>query len=172
MRPAAAMSELSFARYAPRPSGARPAGAQADVREATAADVDACVALATGQGGGTPADHRRRLERCLADPRGCVFVATIAGDPAGHGRVVWLDPAADLPRAGDETAVPHPVPPAGLYLVGLVVAADRRRLGVGRAITVARTAWALEREPEVWYFANALTFAGGVGVLCRATRRT
>jgi GNAT superfamily N-acetyltransferase len=99
--------------------------------------------------------------------------------------------------AGDETAVPHRVPPAGLYLVGLVVAADRRRLGVGRAITVASTAWALEREPEVWYFANArnrasldlhtelgyeevtrdfevpgLTFAGGVGVLCRATRGT
>src|SRR4051794_1378021 len=92
-----AMSELHFADYAPRPPGALgarrhdPARGQPEVREATDADVDACVALAAGQGGGAPADHRRRLERAIAHPRGCAFVATLDGAAAGHGRVVRLD---------------------------------------------------------------------------------
>jgi len=83
-------------------------------------------------------------------------------------------------------------PPAGIYLGGLSVAPERRRQGVGGALTQVRLEYAFaDRGLErVWYFANArneasirlharfgfqeferpmrfppVSFTGGVGVL-------
>jgi GNAT superfamily N-acetyltransferase len=182
---------MEFAEHTPRPAG-RP-HAQVRVRDAAPGDVPGYAALLAAYDGRPEEHHRRRLRARIRAASGaghavagCVLVGEVDGPDgpvlAGAGRVAWLDPGGERPI------------PAGLYLVGLVVAPALRRAGAGSALTRARTAWALERAPEVWYFANAanraslalhvalgyeevtrdfavpgVEFDGGEGVLCRAT---
>jgi GNAT superfamily N-acetyltransferase len=80
-----------------------------------------------------------------------------AGPPpsrvVGAARVSLFEPGANAPLN---------VAPPGWYLVGLVVAPEWRRHGIGLALSAARVRWALERAPEVWYFTgtrNRASFA-------------
>ena len=141
------------------------------VRTATEADLPACAALAVELRGRAP-DFARDLD--------ALFVAEDGGAVIGYGRLV------EVTEGG----------PAGLYLMGLLVAPAHRRRGVGEALTRVRIDAALERRGEVWYFANSrnaaslrlharlgfeevqrpfafpgVTFDGGEGVLCRLRAR-
>jgi len=154
------------------------------VRPATSDDIAACVSLALSHSGGEAEEWRVRLARELSDPDCLVVVAVVAGEVVGYGRAAWFEPP---PGAAANVA------PSGYYLVGLVVAPEARRRGVGRALTEARLAWIESRATEAWYFANArneaslelhrqlgfvevtrsfsypeVTFEGGTGVLCKA----
>jgi ribosomal protein S18 acetylase RimI-like enzyme len=171
---------MDFAEHSPRPSG-RPRAA-VRVRPAVPGDVPAYAALLAAYDGRADAVHRDRLRQRLRSGTGAVLVAERDGGLAGAGRVAWLEPEGDRP------------PPAGYYLVGLIVDPGQRRAGVGEALTRARVAWTLERADAVWYFANAanrasldlharlgfeevtrafdvagVTFDGGEGVLARAS---
>ena len=44
--------------------------------------------------------------------------------------------------------------PSGYYLVGLIVAPEWRRHGIGELLTEARMRWTAERADTIWYFAN------------------
>jgi ribosomal protein S18 acetylase RimI-like enzyme len=155
---------------------------------ARADDLAPHLALALSERAEGVAVARPRFERDLAETDRQLFVATVDGAFAGYGRVAHFDPPADAPANAA---------PAGLYLVGALVARRFRRRGVGRALTAARTKWALERAGEVWYFANSrneashrlhdgfgfvevardiwfprVKFDRGVGVLFRSTGAT
>jgi ribosomal protein S18 acetylase RimI-like enzyme len=152
---------------------------------ARADDLAPHLALALSERAEGVAVARPRFERDIEEAERCLFVATVDGAFAGYGRVARFDPPEDAPAN---------VAPAGLYLLGAVVARRFRRRGVGRALTRARTAWALEHADAVWYFANArsqatlrmhdhlgfvevtrdfwfprVTFPGGSGALYRST---
>jgi ribosomal protein S18 acetylase RimI-like enzyme len=158
------------------------------IRAATTADLDACAALGGAESGERPETSRARVYRDLADPDRRLLVAIVAGELAGYGRAVVHRP----PEHGPANAAP-----AGRYLGGLLVGPRRRRQGIGLALTRERMAWGLGHAGEVWFFADArderslalhrklgfievtrdfafpgVTFAGGTGVLCRATRET
>jgi MYXO-CTERM domain-containing protein len=155
------------------------------VRPARADDLAPHLALALSERAEGVAVARPRFERDLEETERCLFVATVDGAFAGYGRVARFEPPDDAP--------PN-VAPAGVYLLGALVARRFRRRGIGRALTRARMAWALERADAVWYFANArnqaslrmhehlgfeevtrdfwfprVTFPGGSGVLFRST---
>ncbi|MGZ4394298.1 MAG: N-acetyltransferase family protein [Gaiellaceae bacterium] len=155
------------------------------MRPATSDDLDACVTLALAHVGGEAEQWRSKLARELDDPESHLVVASVAGELVGFGRTSLFEPPPDGPS---DTA------PRGYYLVGLTVAREARRRGVGRALTEARLAWIRDRADEAWYFVNArneaslelhrqlgfvevtrtfsfpgVTFEGGEGVLCRAT---
>jgi ribosomal protein S18 acetylase RimI-like enzyme len=118
----------------------------AQVRPARPDDLAPHLALALSERAEGVAVARPRFERDLAEAGRRLFVATVGGVFAGYGRVARFDPPDDAPAN---------VAPAGMYLLGAVVARRFRRRGVGRALTQARMAWALERADAVWYFTNA-----------------
>jgi GNAT superfamily N-acetyltransferase len=171
---------MDFAEHSPRPAG-RPR-AEVRIRPAVPGDIPAYAALLAAYDGRPDAVHRDRLRRRLRAGTGAMLVAEVGWSFAGAGRVAWLAPEGDRP------------PPAGYYLVGLIVDPARRRAGVGEALTRGRVEWTLARAQAVWYFANAgnrasldlhaslgfeevtrdfvvpgVTFDGGGGVLARAT---
>jgi aminoglycoside 6'-N-acetyltransferase I len=101
----------------------------------------------------------------------------------GYGRVRLFEPKGE---ASADTA------PRGYYLIGVFVAPDQRRSGIGAALTQARIDWISERAADAWFFTNArntasielhrrfgfeevsrrfsfpgLTFDGGEGILFR-----
>jgi ribosomal protein S18 acetylase RimI-like enzyme len=158
------------------------------VRPARPDDLAPHLALALSERAEGVAVARPRFERDLAEADRRLFVATVRGAFAGYGRVARFDPPDGAPAN---------VAPAGIYLFGALVARRFRRRGVGRALTQARVAWALERAGAVWYFASArnevsrrlhdhfgfvevtrdfwfprVTFDGGVGILFRSTGAT
>ncbi len=119
--------------------------------------------------------------RTLERPDRWLWVACAGSAVIGFARLAALHPTE-----------PQSAPPAGLYLGGVSVAPDRRRQGVGRALTRVRLdhAFADRDLEQVWYFANArneasirlhagfgfqeyerpmrfapVSFTGGVGVL-------
>jgi ribosomal protein S18 acetylase RimI-like enzyme len=116
------------------------------VRPARADDLAPHLALALSERAEGVDIARPRFERDLAEADRRLFVATVAGVFAGYGRVARFQPPEDAPAN---------VAPAGLYLLGALVARRFRRRGIGRALTQARMAWAFERADAVWYFANA-----------------
>jgi ribosomal protein S18 acetylase RimI-like enzyme len=160
----------------------------ADVRPARPDDLAPHLALAFAERAEDVAVARPRFERDLAEPDRQLFVATVRGAFAGFGRVARFEPPPDAPANAA---------PAGVYLLGALVARRFRRRGIGRALTAARMAWALERSDAVWYFTNGrnqvsrrlhdnfgfvevtrdfwfprVKFAGDVGVLFRSTGAT
>lgn len=154
------------------------------VRQGTSDDIESCVQLGMAHIGGDRGIWLARFGRDLSEARRYLVVAEAEAGVLGYGRVAYCVPPEDGPA---NTA------PEGYYLGGVLVRPDARRLGVGRALTVARVAWVRKRASEVWYFTNArntaslrmhadlgfeevtrdfsfpnVTFDGGVGVLCRA----
>ena len=158
------------------------------IRSAAGAELGVAARLAAGERGGSEEGWRERFAADRDDADACFLVAVVgngAGTVAGYGRARYFEPRPDAPA---RTA------PAGYYLTGVLVAPAHRRLGVGEQLTRARMRWAAERAGEMWYFTNAgnraslrlheelgfsevtrdfvfpgVTFAGGVGVLCRAS---
>ncbi len=123
------------------------------------------------------------LWREVEDPEHQLLVAEIGDAIAGYGRAGLFEPGPEAPA---DTA------PRGYYLTGVFVHPERRRGGIGAALTRARLEWIGERAEDAWFFANArngasielhrrfgfeevtrrfsfpgATFAGGEGILFR-----
>ena len=158
------------------------------IRAASGAELDVAARLAASERGGSEEGWRERFAADRDDADACFLVAVQgggAGAVVGYGRARYFEPRPDAPA--------H-VAPAGYYLTGVLVAPAHRRLGVGEQLTRARMGWAAERAESMWYFTNAgnraslrlheamgfkevtrdfvfpgVIFAGGVGVLCRAS---
>lgn len=115
------------------------------VRPAVAADLTACAELIVTRTGGPVEQRRQRLEDDLANPERYTVVAEIDGGVVGYGAVIrhQLSPA-DPPNTA----------PDGYYLIGLIIAPDRRRHGIGELLTRERMRWTAERADEIYYFAN------------------
>ena len=173
-----------FEDYRPRPSGERAAPAASVVVDlAQPGDAPAVAALSAARNGirldqALPAVQKQLAESSSDGQLFCAGPASADGrcvEPWGYARVARLE-LAGLP--------------AGWYLAGLVVAPERRRTGIGRALTEHRIAWLAERTPMAYYFASlqnrasldlharlgfeqlqrdiavpGCTFTGGVGVL-------
>ncbi len=92
-------------------------------------------------------DLRQRAKRWFTDDRGeeLQIVAEISGRTVGWARACFMD-------ATDEG--PANCVPAAWYLLGLNVAADCRRRGIGAALTAARLEWLAERTDAVHYFTD------------------
>ncbi len=178
---------LAFAEYVPGGSTTRAGGpGGVEVRVATPDDDVGLGRLVAGARDALALTARLRAD--VLDLERVVLVAQdrVGGRLLGYGRAGFLTPP---------DPAPHDVAPAGWYLLGLVVDPRERRRGIGAQLTASRTRWIWERAAEAWYFANArnlvslelharlgyrevtrdlwvpgVTFDGGVGVLCRATR--
>jgi ribosomal protein S18 acetylase RimI-like enzyme len=111
------------------------------IRRAVLTDIEECLALANREAELPTdlADDLREADRLL-------LVAQSAGRIVGYGRAMQFRRTTDAP--------PDSVP-TGYYLVGLVVEASYRRMGVGSELTRARLDWISGRATEAWYFANA-----------------
>jgi ribosomal protein S18 acetylase RimI-like enzyme len=159
------------------------------IREAAAADLECCAALAyvaTPERSSSAWNDSLRLD--VESPERLLVVAEWEGTIVGYGRARLFEPAPDAPA---DTA------PRGYYLTGVFVVSDRRGGGIGTALTRGRLDWIRERAADAWYFANArnavsielhrrlgfeevtrrfsfpgLTFEGGEGILFRLRLRT
>lgn len=120
--------------------------AEVDVELLDRAHLDACVALAVEREGGPEARWKASLERSLDSSDRATLVALIDREVAGYGTVGWLAPS----RSDSDSATPD-----GWYLLGLVVAPQHRRKGVGRLLTAARLGWIAPRSNRVWYFVSS-----------------
>ncbi len=117
------------------------------IREATALDLEACVALARlADPGRTAAEWRRALRDDVEYAERLLLVADEDGELVGYGRARLLEPGTDAPADAA---------PAGYYLSGVVVAPGRRRGGIGSALTRARLDWIGGRADDAWFFTNA-----------------
>lgn len=120
-------------------------------RYADDADIDRCVALAlTVAPQRSTIRWRDSLLRDLDDPERRLVVAESEGAIIGYGRARLFE---SEPQAPADSA------PDGYYLIGILVDADRRRGGVGTALTRARLDWVRERADDAWFFANARNVA-------------
>lgn len=174
-----------FASYDPQPKERRSPAETVHVREAFPADVPACLDLVERVLKLDRAPWERSLLASVTDSQRMLHVADDAGRIAGYACCTYWARPPDAPANAA---------PSGWYLLGLVVAPEYRRRGLGRALTVARLRALSSRTSEVWYFANArnqssldlhatlgfvevtrdfwfpeLTFDGGEGVLARAS---
>jgi ribosomal protein S18 acetylase RimI-like enzyme len=86
------------------------------------------------------------LLRELEDAEHHLVVAEIGTAIVGYGRAGLFERAPEAPA---DTA------PRGYYLTGVFVHPDRRRVGIGAALTQARLDWIGERADDAWFFANA-----------------
>jgi GNAT superfamily N-acetyltransferase len=151
------------------------------IRAATLEDLNAAAEIAAERDGGAADRHRLAMMAFLGADRAQLFIAELAGDVVGFGKIAYLTAAADA----------HGIP-EGWYLGGVVVRPSNRRRGVGRALTGGRIEWLRSRTHTVYYFASAqnevtidlhrpfgfvevgrgivvpgVSFTGGVGVLFR-----
>jgi GNAT superfamily N-acetyltransferase len=119
--------------------------AELTVREATAQDIEGCVALAELVSDGSNVDWSELFRHNLEHRDRYLVVARAGDELIGYGRTAWFEPGP---------AAPPNAAPAGYYLIGLVVDPSWRRRGVASAIISARLAWVAQRSCEAWYFAD------------------
>jgi GNAT superfamily N-acetyltransferase len=119
--------------------------AEPTVREATAPDIEGCVALAELVSDGSNVDWSELFRHNIEHNDRHVVVAQAGNELIGYGRTAWFQP---------DPAAPKNAAPAGYYLIGLVVDPNWRRRGVASAIISARLAWVAQRASEAWYFAD------------------
>jgi ribosomal protein S18 acetylase RimI-like enzyme len=131
-----------FAEYRP---GARRQSVDVKVRAAVEGDLTRCAELIVSRTGGEVDARRRRLEADLASPDKYTVVAEVDGEVVGYAAVIGHTISPDDPPT---TA------PDGYYLIGLIVAPEWRRHGIGELLTQERLRWTAERADEVYYFAN------------------
>ena len=98
-----------------------------------------------------PQDPEKARERALkvitgAGPDELTLVADDGGVLVAYGRAFrWTRPSDALPE----------VCPSGWYLLGVSVREDRKRRGIGRALTRLRIEWLSERGAgTIYYFAD------------------
>jgi ribosomal protein S18 acetylase RimI-like enzyme len=115
------------------------------VREATAQDVEGCVALASLVSDGSSVDWSELFRHNIEHRDRYLVVARVGDELIGYGRTAWFEADAGAPTNAA---------PTGYYLVGLVVDPSWRRRGVADALIRARLAWVAERAPEAWYLAD------------------
>jgi ribosomal protein S18 acetylase RimI-like enzyme len=157
------------------------------IEPASQRDFDAIARLTVERQGGNLEDTRERIWRSLMQPADThfVLVARIGDETVGFAKASRIDVTADPEYAQV---------PIGWYLVGLIVAPEQRRRGIGLALTRHRLrALAGRGVTEAFYFVNSLnrasidlhrklgfqevqrdfrypgaTFSGGgTGILCR-----
>ena len=134
-----------FAEYDPT-SKRRPPESAISVRPAQESDLTACAELIVTRTGEPVEKRRRKLESDLQHPDRYSVVACADNQPVGYASVFRHDLSPDHPPG---TA------PSGYYLVGLIVAPQWRRHGIGELLTLDRIHWVAARATTVWYFANA-----------------
>jgi predicted GNAT family acetyltransferase len=118
------------------------------VRLGTAEDVRACVELVAVIGLDDPGTWRDTLTKTVRDGvERALFVAEANGDVVGYARVVHAR---------------TPVEPEGWYLLGVTVAPEWRRKGIGEALTRRRMQWVAERADTVYYFTHRDNLASQV----------
>lgn len=131
-----------FAEY--RPGAARQT-VDVLVRPAVDADLTTCAELIVTRTGGPVDERRSRLEADLQNPDRYTAVAEIEGEVVGYGAVI---------RHQISPTDPPTTAPDGYYLIGLIVANEWRRHGIGDLLTQDRIRWATERADEVYTFVN------------------
>lgn len=115
------------------------------IRGALSGDLEACAQLIVTRTGGSVADRRERLQRDLEDADRYVVVACARDEVIGYGGVIRHQLAPGMPA---DTA------PSGYYLIGLIIAPQWRRHGIGELLTAERIRWTAERADEVYTFMN------------------
>lgn len=120
-------------------------GTPIEVRPARDEDLDPCAELIVTRTGGSAADRRERLVADLRNPDRYTVVACADGQVIGYAAVI---------RHEVSPTDPPNVAPTGYYLIGLIVAPDWRRHGIGDLLTEERMRWTAERATAVYYFAN------------------
>jgi ribosomal protein S18 acetylase RimI-like enzyme len=133
-----------FADYQPDVDRQSPRAAVA-VRPAQLSDLEASARLIVSRTGGSVEARTHRLMADLRDPERYAAVACADDEVIGYGGVIHHQVSPEDPP---DTA------PTGYYLVGLIVARDRRRRGIGELLTVERMRWTADRADSVYYFAN------------------
>ena len=119
------------------------------IRLAAPGDVPALAALRSSRRG-SPEEARTWAERGVHRTRTeseqyALFVGERADEVVAYGLAAHFAPPAGSPS--------HAAP-AGLYLLGLVVHPDARRLRIGTQLVGARLDWIAARHPTAWYFAD------------------
>lgn len=127
-----------FESFEPSPSGATWSN---PVRLARPDDLPAIGTLAADRNGGNPDRWSTRYRRHTDSGDSALYVGTRAGSVVGYGLILTM-------------TFPERTAPDGLYLGGVTIAPERRRMGLGRALTQARIGWARERTDTLWYFAS------------------
>ncbi|MES1175870.1 MAG: GNAT family N-acetyltransferase [Myxococcales bacterium] len=118
------------------------------IRPLRVADLQAAAGIIAVCAEGDVAHQLALLERRLArgKPDDALIVAELCGELVGVGRVSYFEPAEEAPQNAA---------PSGYYLLGVNVAPQHRRRGVGRALTEARLDWIKKRAPVAWFFTAA-----------------
>ncbi|MEO7122052.1 MAG: GNAT family N-acetyltransferase [Lacisediminihabitans sp.] len=143
-------------------------------------DLDGICEVQRRAGRSSSEKFTNAISDAIGDSKRLVVVAEAAGELAGWATTrYWPDHEAAAP--------------AGHYLMGITVAPDQRRLGIGRSLIGARVEWIHHRADSVMFFANArntasltahqrwpfheisrgpefrgVKFEGGLGLLLRA----
>jgi len=120
------------------------------VREALPDELAACARLIVSRAGGDVEERRSRLQADLENPNSYVAAAVSGAEVIGYGGVIHHELTPEHPPG---TA------PTGYYLIGLIVAADWRRHGIGELLTLDRMRWTADRADTIWYFANHANLA-------------
>ena len=123
----------------------RPAGVAISVRGAHSDDLEVCARLIVSRTGGSVEARRERLLVDLQSTDRYVAVACAGDEVVGYGGVIRHQVAA-----GD----PPDTAPSGYYLIGLIIAPDWRRRGIGELLTRDRLRWTAERTDHVYTFAS------------------
>ena len=133
-----------FADYEPEAIRRTPESA-ISVRPARSEDLRVCAELIVSRTGGPVEKRRQKLVADLEHPDRYTVVACADDLVVGYASVFRHDLTPEHPAG---TA------PSGYYLVGLIIAPDWRRQGIGELLTLDRMRWTASRADTIWYFAN------------------
>jgi aminoglycoside 6'-N-acetyltransferase I len=117
-------------------------GLAATVRVAHLGDLDGVLAVQRLGGRSTSASFTDAISGAIEDSNRLVVVAVIGSELVGWATTqYWPD--------NDGTT------PSGHYLMGVTVAPEQRRLGIGHALIDTRIEWIRHRADRVMFFTNA-----------------
>ncbi|ADD44772.1 GCN5-related N-acetyltransferase [Stackebrandtia nassauensis DSM 44728] len=139
---------MRYVEYDPSPKD-KQSTAEISIRVAESeADFEACAVLSNRYIREADLESSREDTQRHAAGRGnSVLIACLPdGEIVGYARVTWVGVP---PKAPDNVA------PPGFYLGGMAVAAEYRRRGVGRQLTVHRMKLLSRLADEAWYIVNS-----------------
>jgi aminoglycoside 6'-N-acetyltransferase I len=114
----------------------------ATVRVARHGDLDGILAVQQLGGRSTSESFTAAISKAIDDPKRLVVVAGVGSDLVGWATTQYWP--------NDDGAAP-----SGHYLMGVTVAPEHRRLGVGHALIDTRIEWIRHRADSVMFFTNA-----------------